>query len=348
MGASEVEPLVSVILPVYNSDKYLSDAIHSILAQTYNNFELIIINDHSTDQSMELVRTFSEKDSRIRVIQNPENIGISKSLNKGLEISKGVYIARMDADDISFPDRLEKQVNYLQKSPEVGVLSAGLIIINEFGVNGDTITYPLSDIEIRWHMLFHNAFCHPCSMLRADVINTQKYNPEFPFAQDYEFWGRLLTSCNGANIDEPLIFYRESKKNISSVHYQRQQYFATKVAHQNIESIAGKDFITFDQTLILRDLYNGNSSNLHDEELYILIKWIQLFHYFSRKYANRSNHQDLKKIKIAFGNKLLRICGNQFFRTKKGFFILALVLIFEPLFVIKKFFTHMERTIHFH
>ena len=123
-------PLVSVLMSVYNGDRYLDEAIDSILSQTYENFEFIIINDGSTDHTKDILSSYSNQDNRIRVFHQ-KNHGLTFSLNRGLELSRGKYVARMDADDISSPRRLEEQINYLRANPEVGVLGTQMEIINE-------------------------------------------------------------------------------------------------------------------------------------------------------------------------------------------------------------------------
>jgi len=132
------EPLISVVMPVYNTEKFVAEAIESILAQTFTDFEIIIIDDCSTDKSWQIIQDFSEKDQRIVTIQNSENQGLARSLNKGLKIAKGQFIARMDADDISMPQRFEIQLDFLKNHPDVGVVGSTVKFIH--GI----MTYPLT------------------------------------------------------------------------------------------------------------------------------------------------------------------------------------------------------------
>ena len=140
-------PLISVILPAYNADRYLTEAIKSILAQTYSNFELIILNDGSTDHTEQIILGFT--DSRILYIDNHQNLGIVATLNKGLSVAQGEYIARMDADDISTAVRFEHQINYLETHPAVGVLGSAIQIIDRRGKYQRSGFFPTEDTLIR-------------------------------------------------------------------------------------------------------------------------------------------------------------------------------------------------------
>jgi glycosyltransferase involved in cell wall biosynthesis len=151
------KPKISVLMSVYNGEKYLKEAVDSILNQTFSDFEFIVINDHSTDSTSEIL--FSYKDSRLKIIENDENIGITKSLNKGLRLVSGKYTARMDADDISFNNRLEKQLQYLEDNPDVGVL--GTMAISNGKYLKYKINLPSKDYLIKWQLFFSNPIIHP-------------------------------------------------------------------------------------------------------------------------------------------------------------------------------------------
>jgi glycosyltransferase involved in cell wall biosynthesis len=144
-------PRISVVMSVYNGEKYLRQAIESILQQTYTDFEFIIIDDGSTDSSREIIQSYDDK--RIRLVINEQNIGLTKSLNKGIRLAKGEFIARMDADDISLPQRFEKQVAYLDSHPEVGVLGTYANIIDHRGKIINNIIFPTEHETILWTML---------------------------------------------------------------------------------------------------------------------------------------------------------------------------------------------------
>src|SRR6056297_178877 len=172
------KPKVSVLLSVYNGEKYLEKAISSILNQTFSDFEFIIIDDGSSDRSPEIIKSFN--DNRIRYFKNEKNIGLVKSLNKGLEKMKGEYIARMDADDICKPTRFEKQVNFLNKNHEVGVLGTAMEIVDHKGSHISNQHFPKDHIIIFWKLFFETAVFHPTIMMRTNIVKKAGgYDPDF-------------------------------------------------------------------------------------------------------------------------------------------------------------------------
>ncbi|SMN02237.1 Putative N-acetylgalactosaminyl-diphosphoundecaprenol glucuronosyltransferase [uncultured Candidatus Thioglobus sp.] len=196
-------PKISVIMPVYNGEKYLKEAINSILNQTFTDFEFIIINDGSTDNTGNIILSYD--DERIIYIKNQENLKISKTLNKGIELAKGEYIARMDADDICFPKRLEKQISFMQKNPKVDVCSSWLKI---FGYRRRTWRLFLTHDEIKAFLLFGPALIHPGVLGKRAFFTNLKYRDKFAGAEDYELWVRGVDKYTYANIPQVLFKYR--------------------------------------------------------------------------------------------------------------------------------------------
>lgn len=234
----ENDPLVSVLLPVYNADKFLAEAIQSVLAQTYQYFELIIIDDGSSDLSWEIGSQFAQIDSRIRLFQHADNQGLVATLNHGLDIAEGKYIARMDADDICLPTRFEKQVEYLQAHPEIGVLGCDIHYMDE---NGILTLLPDNsfhgDLEIRWNLFFINPFNHPTVMMRKSIIDRHslRYDPHALHIEDYEYWGRFLKFSKGENLDEVLLHYRLHDESISSFQGLEQARRAVQIGTEIIK-----------------------------------------------------------------------------------------------------------------
>ncbi|NJO03533.1 MAG: glycosyltransferase, partial [Bacteroidia bacterium] len=187
-------PQVSVIMPVYNARKYLKESIESILNQTFIDFEFIIIEDGSTDNSPEIIRRYT--DARIRLISNAKNQGIVRSLNQGLRLAQGKYLARMDADDISLPERFARQVKYLEENPEVDLLATYIQLINEDGrdkgvwvADQETLSYS----SIRKKLPEGNCLAHPSMMFRASTIRKFRYvRFDYP-AEDYGLWLRVAS-----------------------------------------------------------------------------------------------------------------------------------------------------------
>jgi Glycosyl transferase family 2 len=212
------QPKVSVLMPVYNGELYIREAIDSILNQTFSDFELIIIDDCSTDGSVAVVKTYM--DSRIRLIANPINQGLSFILNQGNKLARAEYIARIDCDDISLPKRLEKQVEYLDRHPDIAVLGAQSIDIDTEGKvtkNQSMYLYPVEPSSLRWTASYLCPFRHPLVMYRRQILweKLGGYDETISFAEDYEIWQRLLNNnYQGANLPEILLKYRVHPKSM--------------------------------------------------------------------------------------------------------------------------------------
>ena len=199
-------PKISVIMPAYNAEKYIAEAIDSILAQTFGDFEFIILNDCSGDRTEEIILSY--KDPRIVYLKNEKNLGVAETLNKGLAIAGGEYIARMDADDISLPERFARQVAYLDSHSAVAVLGTNLQCFNEDGVirTGWSVSEPR---QMKVDMLFSCGLAHPSVMMRTSVIrDLGGYDPEYNGMEDYELWCRVLESCEITTLPDILLRYR--------------------------------------------------------------------------------------------------------------------------------------------
>ena len=202
------QPIVSVVMGVYNSERHLRQAVESILNQTFSDFEFIIVNDGSTDSSRAILESYD--DSRILLLHNRDNIGLTRSLNKGLAIARGDYVARMDADDISMRRRLGKQVAFFKVHPAVGILGTSGVKIDSKGHYVGLLEMPASNLQIRWASLLGNPFLHPTVMVRRAILKCRDltYDEAFETAQDYDLWTRTLRCTLGANLSEALIRYR--------------------------------------------------------------------------------------------------------------------------------------------
>ncbi|WP_119462023.1 glycosyltransferase [Rhodospirillaceae bacterium SYSU D60014] len=235
------EPQVSVLMSAYNAEAHLHEAVESILRQTFTDFEFIIIDDGSTDATPAILA--SHADSRIRILTNRRNIGLTASLNRGLAACRGAYIARQDADDRSLPQRLEKQVRWLGEHPEVALIGTAYRAFDEARGIDAIHRPPATDGAIRWHMLFHNAFCHSSVMFRAEATGRHGsgYDETLPFAQDYELWQRLLQSGRGANLPDPLLEHRVHGDAITSTRFAEQQAVADEIARRQIARLLGED-----------------------------------------------------------------------------------------------------------
>jgi glycosyltransferase involved in cell wall biosynthesis len=205
-------PKISVVMPIYNGEKYLVEAIDSILNQTYSDFELLLINDGSKDATERIILSYSDK--RIVYVKNEENLGLIKTLNKGLDLAKGEFIARMDQDDISHSKRFEKQIKIFEENKEIGVCGTWFTM---FGGNIDKIlvAHPERSEEIKLHLLGHCTLGHPTVMLRKSAIGSERYDEDYQAAEDYEFWVRLSKITKLYNIPESLLDYRMHDSNMT-------------------------------------------------------------------------------------------------------------------------------------
>jgi len=213
-------PAVSVVMPVYNGEKYLRESIDSILNQTYTDYEFIIVNDGSNDKTEEIILSYN--DNRIRYIKNEKNLQIVKSLNRGIELAKGRYIARMDADDISLPRRFEKQITFMENNLEIGVCGTWLKTIGE---KEEVWKLPVIHEEIAMQMFFSSSIMHPTVFLRTAILKklTHIYSDDFNKAEDYELWTRLLVKTKFANYPKVLLKYRLYPEHGTRATYINQQ-----------------------------------------------------------------------------------------------------------------------------
>jgi glycosyltransferase involved in cell wall biosynthesis len=210
-------PILTVLMPVYNGERYLHQSIESILSQTYSDFEFLIVDDGSTDSTPAILDEYAKKDERIRVITNVANKQLVETLNIGLEEAKGRHIARQDADDVAYPHRLEKQLEFLQKNSDVLVVGAAYDLIDETGANAGRIVPPLPDDEIKWQLFYACAFGHGFVMYRRDeVLAAGGYDCNYFLAEDHELWVRLALNGCFANLPVALGGYRKHEEAITS------------------------------------------------------------------------------------------------------------------------------------
>lgn len=221
-------PKISVVMPVYNGEKYLRETMDSVLNQTFGDFEFIIINDASKDSTEEIIKSYG--DDRIVYLKNEQNLGVAGSLNRGLDAAKGEYIARIDADDIAMPQRFEKQVTFMDAHPEIGVCGSCVRIFEEDGSERDFI-YSETDAEIRVDMLFNCAFAHPSIIIRKAILdeNNLFYNIKYEKAEDYRMWYDILKVSKGHNLRETLLRYRHHQGQVTRVNAKEQKIVVTEM-----------------------------------------------------------------------------------------------------------------------
>ena len=234
--------MISVILPVYNSEKYVKLAIESVLNQTYQNFELIIINDASTDNSWEVVKTFH--DPRIILLENEVNLGTAATANRGIQVARGDFIARMDSDDISFPDRFEKQIAFFTSHPKVGILGGPF---QEIAADGTKVRTPSVRLQepylIKFWLLIENVMNHPTIMIRKKVLDILGgYNPNLRASEDFDLWTRLAAVTEFSNLSDPLIYYRSYSENTSHILSGTLYENHIKICQREVEKLTGRKY----------------------------------------------------------------------------------------------------------
>jgi SAM-dependent methyltransferase len=220
-------PRVSVIMSTHNDSAYLPLAMESILQQTFTDFECIVVDDGSTDATPGILQRYA--DPRIRIIRHEQNAGLTRSLNEALALCRGVYVARMDGDDIALPERFEKQVAFLEANPEVGLVGTAFMYID--GQNRVLGAEPVfvSDAEIRARLLTHNCFGHGTVMVRRTMLQAVGgYDESFRFAQDYDLWLRIAERTAVANLADKLYCWRQTAGTISSSYEKEQDGFAAR------------------------------------------------------------------------------------------------------------------------
>ncbi len=234
---------VSVLMPVYNSENYVARAIISVLEQTYRNFEFIIINDNSTDKTIEILKSFT--DPRIKLRTLDKKVGITKALNLGIKLASGEYIIRMDSDDICLKDRFSNQVHFMTSNPGIAVSSGRAIIMQGNKITNKIISIPKTHQGcMKFLVSGRSCFIHPATIINRVVLSEKNlYNSEYPFAQDYKLWTRLSQNYTFGNISKVLIYYRIHEKSISQLHMETQSTLAKK-AHINYLKLLLKPYLS--------------------------------------------------------------------------------------------------------
>lgn len=226
------QPLVSVLVPCYNVEKYVEESLRSILNQTYTNLEIIAIDDYSKDNTVEILQKLAKEDNRIRIVKNEENLKLIKTLNKGISLCNGDYIARMDADDISFPNRIAEEISFLEKNRDYDFVSCQFYTFRtERPFKRSLHHNPTTDEELRAFLLFKSGICHPAVMIRKRVFTELglKFEGEYLHVEDYALWSKAIYLTKLANINKPLLLYRIHQNQVSTIHEEVQMENKKKV-----------------------------------------------------------------------------------------------------------------------
>lgn len=231
---------VTVLMPVYNGEKYLAQAMDSILNQIFTDFEFLIIDDGSVDGSMDIIRKYN--DQRIKIVKNEENLGLVDTLNKGLELANSKYIARMDCDDVSLPERLKKQVEYMEAHEDVGICGTWYKIFGD-GNKDRVMQLPVEYEALKTSLFFNSYLGHPTVMMRKVFID--KYNLRYDsthlHAEDYGLWTRCSFLFPIVNIPEVLLHYRISPNSVCQNHQEQQRKTVRNIHKSNLTRLGIQD-----------------------------------------------------------------------------------------------------------
>jgi glycosyltransferase involved in cell wall biosynthesis len=289
-------PQITVIMPVYNGMPFLKDAVDSIINQDFQDFELIILNDASTDDSADFINGLG--DPRIVKVHHSVNQGLINTLNEGLKLSRGKFIARMDQDDISYKHRFSRQLSFFYNNQNISMCGTFARIIGSDSI----LTYPTEHEELRLAMLELNPFIHPSTMFKSSIIKDYGlyYKDDYKSAEDYEFWFNMSSKVSVANVPEVLLDYRVHPKQISSNDRKTQITSADKVRFNAVESIIGRNLSEDEKNIHFKFLYGVNTDSF---QMRRVLHWIE----------------KLKKENFENGIYLSSIFNNWIFKSKVRF-----------------------------
>ncbi|MES2761310.1 MAG: glycosyltransferase [Bacteroidota bacterium] len=238
-----MQPLVSILLPCYNAEKYLKYSLESILKQDYSNLEILCINDGSTDSTLEILSGYEIIDKRINIIHNECNIGLIASLNKALKVVKGDYFARMDADDYSAHDRISKQVNFMSSFPDIDLVSSAYNYFSEDGEKKEYIApIAFKSKALKFLSLFCTPLTHASVLVKSSLIKNglYVYDKDYPYAEDYELFSRLAwNNVKIATISESLYWVRLHSDSVSVKHNSTQFQTNLRIINRNMHDFIG-------------------------------------------------------------------------------------------------------------
>jgi glycosyltransferase involved in cell wall biosynthesis len=285
-------PTITVFMPVYNGERFIRDAIASILQQSFEDFELLIINDASTDRTVKIVETYT--DPRIKLIHNETNLSVCPTRNRGLDLARGKYIACLDSDDISFPTRLEKQKIFLDDNQNIALVGSWAEIIDKNGNSQGIKTFLTDSPLIKWKLLFCNTFINSSIMFRKNsVLSLQGYDPAYDSTEDYDLCSRISFQHELTNIPEVLVKWRTWEGNLTSSRTGEQKELARKISRRNLQHVWGE---TVDIRVLesFKLLYSGVKADFSNKRMNELVSHRNvLIDRFIEKY----NYEDRSVVK---------------------------------------------------
>lgn len=305
----ETQPLVTVLMPCYNAMPFLVEALESIINQTYSNLEILCINDGSSDETGIVLEKYALQDKRIRVIHNETNIKLIKTLNKGIELAQGEFIARMDADDIAALNRIEIELNYMLSNPSIDIISCGLWVISESGkVISEIVPRQHTTTACFFASFFYVPIGHPELLVKTKVFKDNHFLEEKMalHTEDYELWSRLLRKgYNLQNMDAVLHSFRINSQSVSRKYTEVQDNNFVECVRQHYFEYSGKLF----SSEVMRVIVNRINHNLLFSDLKFGLEEICRFKdYFVGRENSRIDKQSEVEIQIVYYTQIFDIC----------------------------------------
>jgi len=298
-------PRISVITTVFNCENYIKQSVESILNQTFKDFEYIIVNDGSTDATSALIHELACKDNRIIFIDNKTNFGRVNSLNTALEKSRGEYIALQDADDISLPDRFDKQFSFLSNNPDYVLVGSNIIVMDEFENFISEPKRPLIDFEVRFSLIFRCTFANPSVMYRKKVVeeNKIKYEENFIHAEDFRIITMISHYGKVYNLKHSLVKYRKHSHNNSTVNFDILNSGSIIIVRENLAQLGIN--INNEQVHRIRNLFSSRGMNrkfIYDD-VRVIFRAIKKFQMKNNPARNNEIQKTLKRMLKWLGKK---------------------------------------------
>jgi glycosyltransferase involved in cell wall biosynthesis len=301
MNRRNQEPAVTVLMPVYNGDAFLREAIDSILQQSWTDFEFLIVNDGSTDHTREIIDSYG--DTRIRVLDQPANTGLAKSLNLGLRAARAPLIARQDADDRSHPERLAAQVEFMRAHPEVALAGTQARILNKHGRASRRPGWEraITNTAIRLQLLFDNPFIHTSVMFRRDLVWQELggYDETLPTGEDFDLWSRVAARYKVANLPATLVDYRFHSNSTSARFDENHIELSSSIIAANLRRYLGSGGVPERWTRLIGSLH-VNPWALSDAELRDLLDVVEtIYKKFVERYPDEELNEDVRRVLAA-------------------------------------------------
>ncbi len=300
-----MQPLVSVILPVFNTEKYIAKSIQSILDQTFTNFELIIINDGSTDNTETIIKRF--RDPRIVYVENPGNKGLIFSLNRGIDVARSDIIARMDADDVAIGSRLKKQYEFLLSHPDYGLVASQVQLIDENGKYLEIWKDAKHEEDIFYKLHFVNVLYHSTVMFRRKLVqDLGGYDKDALHMEDYALWLKLSKKTKIYQFNEVLVNLRILNESISRKHKKIQHDNVVKVVKEGLFNLTAKEFSDKEINALMINRHNGTDFRSLVENLNLINKSIFTV---EEKIIKRFDY-NTAKLRKSMDAKIMHLCIN--------------------------------------